>query len=76
MGLLEYYSDCSYVTADAHLRTPAQASRVRDDQKAPGMTATEDEGLFSFDIDRVMYAKYPGGHGTWPPKYSVWRADQ
>jgi pyridoxamine 5'-phosphate oxidase-like protein len=53
-----------------------QAARVRDDQKARGMTSTEDEALFRFDIDRVMYAKYPGGHGTWPPKYSVWRADR
>jgi len=53
----------------------AQAARVRDDQKARGMTSTEDEELFRFDIDRVMYAKYPGGHGTWPPKYLVWKAD-
>lgn len=51
----------------------AQAARVRDDQKTRGMTSTDDEGLFRFDIERVMYAKYPGGHGTWPPKYSVWK---
>ena len=54
----------------------ALAARVRDDQKARGMTSTEDEVLFAFEIERVMYAKYPGGHGTWPPKYSVWRADR
>ncbi len=51
----------------------AQTSRVRDDQKARGMTSTEDEGLFRFDVERVMWAKYPGGHGTWPPKYLVWK---
>jgi pyridoxamine 5'-phosphate oxidase-like protein len=51
----------------------ALASRVREDQKARGMTSTEDEGLFRFDIERVMHAKYPGGHGTWPPKYTVWK---
>lgn len=51
----------------------AQTERVRADQKARGMTSTEDEGLFRFGIERVMLAKYPGGHGTWPPKYSVWK---
>lgn len=51
----------------------AQTGRVRADQKARGMTSTEDEGLFKFGIERVMLAKYPGGHGTWPPKYSVWK---
>ena len=50
-----------------------QTSRVRDDQKARGMTSTEDESLFRFDIERVMHAKYAGGHGTWPPKYHVWK---
>jgi hypothetical protein len=54
----------------------ALAARVRDDQKARGMTSTEDELLFTFDIERAMHAKYPGGHGTWPPAYSVWRADR
>jgi len=52
----------------------SQVTRVRDDQKARGMTSTEDEALFRFDIDRIMYAKYPGGHGTWPPKYLVWKS--
>ena len=51
----------------------AQAARVRADQKARGMTSTEDEGLFRFEIERVMHAKYPGGHGTWPPRYNVWK---
>ena len=51
----------------------AQVSRVRADQIARGMTSTNDEALFRFAIDRVMYAKYPGGHGTWPPKYHIWK---
>jgi Pyridoxamine 5'-phosphate oxidase len=54
----------------------AQTERVRADQKARGMTSTEDEALFRFDVERAMWAKYPGGHGTWPPKYHVWRADR
>jgi hypothetical protein len=53
-----------------------QETRVRDDQIARGMTSSQDEALFEFDIERVMYAKYPGGHGTWPPTYSLWRADR
>lgn len=52
-----------------------QETRVRDDLVARGMTSTQDEALFRFDIDRVMHAKYPGSHGTWPPKYLVWKAD-
>jgi len=51
----------------------AQAARVRADQMARGMTSTHDEALFRLDIDRVMYAQYPGGHGTWPPKHHVWK---
>ena len=62
------------VMGSAHLVNDAvQASRVRDDQKARGMTSTEDDALFRFDIDRVMFAKYAGGHGSWPPKYMVWK---
>jgi Pyridoxamine 5'-phosphate oxidase len=53
---------------------PAQTARVRADQIARGMTSTEDEGLIRFDLERVMYAKYPGGHGTWPPAYQIWKA--
>ena len=60
---------CAYFVNDR-----AQQARVRDDQLARGMTSTQDEELFRFDIERVMYAKYPGGHGTWPPKYTVWKA--
>jgi hypothetical protein len=37
------------------------------------MTSTNDESPFEFGIERVMHAKYPGGHGTWPPKYSIWK---
>ena len=50
-----------------------QLELVRADCKARGMTSTEDEVLFEFQIERVMLALYPGGHGTWPPKYSVWK---
>jgi hypothetical protein len=39
---------------------------------ARGMTSTNDEEAFEFAIERVMWAKYPDGHGTWPPKYTVW----
>ena len=51
----------------------AQAARVREDQIARGMTSTNDETLFRLDLDRAMHAKYPGGHGTWPPKYHIWK---
>ena len=54
----------------------AQEARVREDQVARGMKSTQDEALFRFDVDRAMYAKYSGGHGTWPPEYNVWRADR
>ncbi len=47
---------------------------VRKDLVGRGMTSTADEVPFEFGIERVMHAKYPGGHGTWPPKYSVWKA--
>jgi hypothetical protein len=50
-----------------------RTERVREDLKARGMTSTEDEGLFEFGIERAMYADYPGGLGTWPPKYSIWK---
>src|SRR5215472_13809742 len=65
------------VMGRAHfLEDSAQETRVRDDQKARGMTSTNDEALFRFEIERVMWAKYSGGHGTRPPKYTVWRADR
>jgi hypothetical protein len=47
-------------------------SRVLADLKSKGMTSTEDEWLFEFQIDRAMHAAYNGPHGTWPPKYAVW----
>ncbi len=52
---------------------PAIADKVRTDLVARGMTSTNDECPFEFGIERVMHAKYPGGHGTWPPKYSIWK---
>ena len=55
-----------------HIDDPNLRARVLADLKSKGMTSTEDELLFEFQIDRAMHAKYPGGHGTWPPKYSVW----
>jgi hypothetical protein len=45
---------------------------VLADLKSKGMTSTEDELLFEFQIDRAMHAAYNGPHGTWPPKYAVW----
>jgi hypothetical protein len=47
-------------------------SRVLADLNSKGMTSTEDELLFEFQIDRAMHAAYNGPHGTWPPKYAVW----
>jgi hypothetical protein len=52
----------------------AIAESVRSDLVARGMNSSADELAFEFGIERVMHAKYPGGHGTWPPKYSVWKA--
>jgi hypothetical protein len=46
---------------------------VRKDLIGRGMTSTADEVPFEFGIERAMHAKYPGGHGTWPPKYFVWK---
>jgi hypothetical protein len=51
---------------------PSLRSRVLADLKSKGMTSTEDESLFEFQIDRAMHAAYNGPHGTWPPKYAVW----
>ena len=52
---------------------PAIADKVRTDLTSRGMKSTNDEIPFEFGIERVMHAKYPGGHGTWPPKYSIWK---
>jgi hypothetical protein len=56
-----------------YLNDPRLTEIVRADFKSRGMTSTEDEDLFEFLIERAMHANYPGGHGTWPPKYSIWR---
>ena len=55
-----------------HIASRTVADAIRADQVARGMTTTNDEEAFEFALERVMWAKYPGGHGTWPPKYSVW----
>ncbi|HKN02072.1 MAG TPA: hypothetical protein VJX23_16275 [Candidatus Binataceae bacterium] len=52
---------------------PARHARVLADLKSKGMTSTEDEFLFEFQIDRAMHAAYNGPHGTWPPTYAVWK---
>ena len=52
----------------------AVADKVRADLVGRGMTTTNDELPFDFRIESVMHAKYPGGHGTWPPKYSIWKS--
>ena len=52
---------------DRDLRT-----RVLADLKSKGMTSTENELLFEFQIDHAMHAAYNGPHGTWPPTYAVW----
>lgn len=59
---------CAKFIADKNIE-----DAVRKDLVGRGMTSTADEALFEFGIERVMLAKYPGGHGTWPPKYSVWK---
>jgi hypothetical protein len=62
------------VTGRARLIADAQlVAAVRADQMKRGMTSTHDEDLFEFSVERAMFAKYPGGHGTWPPKYHVWK---
>jgi hypothetical protein len=52
----------------------AITDEVRADLVGRGMTSTNDELPFEFRIESVMHAKYPGGHGTWPPKYSIWKS--
>jgi hypothetical protein len=48
--------------------------KVRNDCVSRGMTSTGDDLPFEFKIESAMHAKYPGGHGTWPPKYSIWKS--
>ncbi|MGA7870990.1 MAG: hypothetical protein WCA22_08825 [Candidatus Binatus sp.] len=52
----------------------AIADKVRTDCVDRGMTSTHDDLPFEFGIESVMHAKYPGGHGSWPPKYSIWKS--
>jgi hypothetical protein len=56
-----------------HLDDQQLTEIVRADFKSRGMTSTGDEDLFEFLIERAMHADYPGDHGTWPPKYSIWK---
>jgi Pyridoxamine 5'-phosphate oxidase len=58
----------------AVINDDAVATAIRDDQVARGMTTTDNEVAVEFRIERVMWAKYPGGHGTFPPRYTVWLA--
>jgi len=54
---------------DSGLRTA-----VRDDLRSRGIKGGEaEEGLFGFRIERAMPDDYNGPHGTWPPKYYVWK---
>lgn len=42
---------------------------------AQGTTHGEEDVLFVLGVERAMHAKYgPRGPGSWPPKYSVWKA--
>ncbi|MFZ0888272.1 MAG: hypothetical protein WA005_07455 [Candidatus Binataceae bacterium] len=44
------------------------------DLHAHGVKSSDDEAAFEFQIERAALALYPGPHGMWPPKYSVWKA--
>jgi hypothetical protein len=58
----------------AFIEDKAIEEKVRNDCVSRGMTSTGDDLPFEFRIESVMHAKYPGGHGTWPPKYSIWKS--
>jgi hypothetical protein len=58
----------------SHVADKQLVEKVRGDLVARGMKSSDDEELFEFAIESVMHAKYPGGHGTWPPKYSIWKS--
>ena len=58
----------------AFIEDKAIEEKVRNDCVSRGMTSTGDDLPFEFRIENVMHAKYPGGHGTWPPKYSIWKS--
>ena len=57
----------------ARVDDPERCEQVANDLKARGVNTQPGEHLFEFHIERAMYAKYDGGHGTWPPKYTVWK---
>jgi hypothetical protein len=57
----------------ARVENPATYDAVVKDLKAHGVITQPGEWCFEFRIERAMHAKYSGGHGTWPPKYSVWK---
>jgi hypothetical protein len=71
---------------DGHLYALIGPSPKRGDLKRDGRyalhtfppTEVDDEflvmGRATFIEDKAMHAKYPGGHGTWPPKYSIWKS--
>ena len=58
----------------AFIEDKAIEEKVRNDCVSRGMTSSGDDLPFEFRIESVMHAKYPGGHGTWPPKYSIWKS--
>jgi Pyridoxamine 5'-phosphate oxidase len=59
----------------ARVDDAALAAAVHRDLIAHGVKSNPvEETPFEFLIDRAMYAAYPGGHGTWPPKYAIWKA--
>lgn len=53
---------------------PDLRARVGDDLGSRGVKGGgPEEGLFELLIERAMHAEYNGPHGTWPPKYLVWK---
>jgi hypothetical protein len=57
-------------------RDSAVRAQVINHLVALGVKIGDGEELFEFKIDSVMHAEYAGGPGTWPPKYSVWKASR
>lgn len=57
----------------AVIEDPARRSAILADLHARGVKSGEHEMAFEFRIERAMLATYDGPHGTWPPKYSVWK---
>ena len=70
----EDVDDEFYVTGRArYIPDETLASKVRAAFVATGGTTTDDEELFEFDIERVLWAKYER-RGQWPPVYRKWSA--